>query len=258
MYSIRGCICKVLLARQCCAAIRRRPAPQELLNLRRGDDQFVRVYDCRVVLARGHKGLAEEQPAAYKDVDLVVEVVHQAGISRKVARLRPVGRDDLRPGQGGGRDSGGRFDGESDQGGFQTGGGRVAAAHHLAQRGQSLAVGGGAQLRPAADEVARPEYRHAEPSPFLDDLAERIATICVPPCTCAASAGEGRPALALFTEDGHMRPFADIESEIIRVAVDRYDGRISEIARRLQIGRSTVYRKIEEFGIRPDRTAAGA
>ena len=110
----------------------------------------------------------------------------------------------------------------------------------------------------AADEVARPEYRHAEPSPFLDDLAERIATICVPPCTCAASAGEGRPALALFTEDGHMRPFADIESEIIRVAVDRYDGRISEIARRLQIGRSTVYRKIEEFGIRPDRTAAGA
>jgi tRNA-splicing ligase RtcB len=41
--------------------------------------------------ARGHKGLAEEQPAAYKDVDRVVEVVHQAGISQKVARLRPVG-----------------------------------------------------------------------------------------------------------------------------------------------------------------------
>ena len=39
----------------------------------------------------GLKGLAEEQPAAYKDVDQVVEVVDKAGISRKVARLRPVG-----------------------------------------------------------------------------------------------------------------------------------------------------------------------
>ncbi|HMF35825.1 MAG TPA: RtcB family protein, partial [Isosphaeraceae bacterium] len=37
------------------------------------------------------KGLAEEQPAAYKDVDLVVDVVDRIGISSKVARLRPVG-----------------------------------------------------------------------------------------------------------------------------------------------------------------------
>jgi tRNA-splicing ligase RtcB len=44
-----------------------------------------------IARARGHKGLAEEQPAAYKDVDQVVEVVDRAGISRKVARLRPVG-----------------------------------------------------------------------------------------------------------------------------------------------------------------------
>lgn len=44
-----------------------------------------------IARARGHKGLAEEQPAAYKDVDQVVEVVDHAGISKKVARLRPVG-----------------------------------------------------------------------------------------------------------------------------------------------------------------------
>lgn len=44
-----------------------------------------------IVKARGHKGLAEEQPAAYKDVDQVVDVVDRAGISKKVARLRPVG-----------------------------------------------------------------------------------------------------------------------------------------------------------------------
>jgi tRNA-splicing ligase RtcB len=35
--------------------------------------------------------LAEEAPLAYKDVERVVDVVHQAGIARKVARLRPVG-----------------------------------------------------------------------------------------------------------------------------------------------------------------------
>lgn len=35
-------------------------------------------------------GLAEEAPFAYKDVESVVEVVHQAGIARKVARLRPI------------------------------------------------------------------------------------------------------------------------------------------------------------------------
>lgn len=44
-----------------------------------------------VARARSWKGLAEEQPDAYKDVDLVVEVVHKAGLARKVARMRPIG-----------------------------------------------------------------------------------------------------------------------------------------------------------------------
>jgi tRNA-splicing ligase RtcB len=44
-----------------------------------------------IARARSWKGLAEEQPAAYKDVDLVVEVVHRAGLAAKVARLRPIG-----------------------------------------------------------------------------------------------------------------------------------------------------------------------
>ena len=38
-------------------------------------------------------GIVEEAPDAYKDVDRVVNVVHRAGIARKVARLRPLGRD---------------------------------------------------------------------------------------------------------------------------------------------------------------------
>jgi len=44
-----------------------------------------------VARARGRTGLAEEQPDAYKDVSQVVEVVQRAGISKKVARLRPIG-----------------------------------------------------------------------------------------------------------------------------------------------------------------------
>jgi tRNA-splicing ligase RtcB len=45
------------------------------------------------VVVRGHtdRGLLEEQPHAYKDVDEVVEVVHGLGISFKVARLKPIG-----------------------------------------------------------------------------------------------------------------------------------------------------------------------
>jgi tRNA-splicing ligase RtcB len=43
-----------------------------------------------VVRAGSLPGLAEEAPLAYKDVDRVVEVVHRAGIARRVARLEPM------------------------------------------------------------------------------------------------------------------------------------------------------------------------
>ena len=41
--------------------------------------------------SRSREGLAEEQPAANKDVDVVVNVMHRAGRSLKVTRLRPLG-----------------------------------------------------------------------------------------------------------------------------------------------------------------------
>ncbi|MBY0522567.1 MAG: RtcB family protein [Gemmataceae bacterium] len=44
-----------------------------------------------IAMAQSHKGLAEEQPKAYKNVDDVVDVVHRAGLSHKVARMRPIG-----------------------------------------------------------------------------------------------------------------------------------------------------------------------
>jgi tRNA-splicing ligase RtcB (3'-phosphate/5'-hydroxy nucleic acid ligase) len=44
-----------------------------------------------VVMSTGRRTIAEEMPEAYKNIDEVVDVAHQAGISRKVARLRPIG-----------------------------------------------------------------------------------------------------------------------------------------------------------------------
>ncbi len=44
-----------------------------------------------IVRSESRDGVLEEIPEAYKDVDEVIEVVHQAGLARKVARLRPMG-----------------------------------------------------------------------------------------------------------------------------------------------------------------------
>src|SRR5690606_9300331 len=44
-----------------------------------------------IARAQSWRALAEEQPDAYKDVDVVVEVVHRAGLASKVARMRPIG-----------------------------------------------------------------------------------------------------------------------------------------------------------------------
>ncbi len=44
-----------------------------------------------VIQAKGYKTIAEEMPGAYKDVSQVVDVMHNEGITHKVAKLRPVG-----------------------------------------------------------------------------------------------------------------------------------------------------------------------
>ena len=59
----------------------------------------------------------------------------------------------------------------------------------------------------------------------------------------------GAPAVTLFTSDGHLRLLEDIEADIIRLAIGHYRGRMTEVARRLGIGRSTLYRKLGDLGI---------
>ncbi|HCF24408.1 MAG TPA: sigma-54-dependent Fis family transcriptional regulator, partial [Novosphingobium sp.] len=53
----------------------------------------------------------------------------------------------------------------------------------------------------------------------------------------------------LYTPDGNLRPLEDIEADVIRLAIGHYRGRMTEVARRLGIGRSTLYRKLTELGI---------
>lgn len=59
----------------------------------------------------------------------------------------------------------------------------------------------------------------------------------------------GAPAITLFAADGHMRSLDEIETDIIRLAIGHYRGRMTEVARRLGIGRSTLYRKLGDIGI---------
>ena len=59
----------------------------------------------------------------------------------------------------------------------------------------------------------------------------------------------GAPSVTLYSSDGHLRPLDEIEADIIRLAIGHYRGRMTEVARRLGIGRSTLYRKLGELGI---------
>jgi DNA-binding NtrC family response regulator len=56
-------------------------------------------------------------------------------------------------------------------------------------------------------------------------------------------------SLRLLDAQGEVRPLEDIEREAIRFAIAHYREQMSEVARRLKIGRSTLYRKLEGLGL---------
>lgn len=59
----------------------------------------------------------------------------------------------------------------------------------------------------------------------------------------------GPGALDLLGDDGDVRPIAEIEEQAIRFAIEHYRGQMTEVARKLGIGRSTLYRKLKELGL---------
>jgi DNA-binding NtrC family response regulator len=62
--------------------------------------------------------------------------------------------------------------------------------------------------------------------------------------------GTGVPlGIPAVTSGGHIRRLDEVEADMIRLAMQRYRGQMSEVARKLGIGRSTLYRKIRDLGL---------
>ena len=76
-------------------------------------------------------------------------------------------------------------------------------------------------------------------------IAAETGSQRIAPATGPARGG----GVTLYEPNGHMRPLEAIEADVIRLAIGHYRGRMTEVARRLGIGRSTLYRKLGEMGI---------
>jgi DNA-binding NtrC family response regulator len=127
---------------------------------------------------------------------------------------------------------------------------------------EQAAVPAGSPPAPASPAPAFTEsvYVSSHPVPPPQAVAAPAAVEAAP----AASAPSGFEQSAPFgfmrnlDRDGHIRKLADIEEELIRAAINHYSGRMTEVARRLGIGRSTLYRKLKEYGLEDDGKDAAA
>ena len=83
-----------------------------------------------------------------------------------------------------------------------------------------------------------------------DEFPQIAASVGVPLNGGSLGAGSNDGiGVTLYEDDGNMRPLEEIEADVIRLAIGHYRGRMTEVARRLGIGRSTLYRKLSDLGI---------
>ena len=102
-----------------------------------------------------------------------------------------------------------------------------------------------AALRPRAVEPRAADGASAHP------IAAAFAA-------AAAAAAPSDPApISVFDDKGHVRPLEAVERDLIAFAIEHYEGHMSEVARRLGIGRSTLYRKLREYGFDEHALKAG-
>ncbi|MES2860296.1 MAG: sigma 54-interacting transcriptional regulator, partial [Pseudomonadota bacterium] len=87
--------------------------------------------------------------------------------------------------------------------------------------------------------------------PAISGVAMPLET--APPSAAVMSYADLPPLpeqpIRILDERGHLRTLEDIERDLIQHAIEVYAGHMSEIARRLGIGRSTLYRKVREQGL---------
>jgi len=82
-----------------------------------------------------------------------------------------------------------------------------------------------------------------------DDFPQLVDMLGHDPSTGSSTSVQDSNGVMLYTPDGNLRPLEEIEADVIRLAIGLYRGRMTEVARRLGIGRSTLYRKLSELGI---------
>lgn len=79
----------------------------------------------------------------------------------------------------------------------------------------------------------------------------------ISPAAVELMAGGGEPApVEIMDAGGNLRSLEDIERDLIEFAIETYAGRMSEVARRLGVGRSTLYRKVREYDLDVDGVRA--
>lgn len=90
-------------------------------------------------------------------------------------------------------------------------------------------------------------------APVFKDNARDKAPNPVPLPEAPAEEGEEPDlAVSIFDAGGHVRPLESIERDLIAFAIETYSGRMAEVARRLGVGRSTLYRKVREYDLDVD------
>ncbi len=89
--------------------------------------------------------------------------------------------------------------------------------------------------------------------PVLDDFGAAEPDAAPAPRPLAGNSSTAFENVDVFDRDGHLRTLEAIERDLIQLAIDTYDGRMSEVARRLGMGRSTLYRKLREHGLEVKR-----
>jgi DNA-binding NtrC family response regulator len=94
----------------------------------------------------------------------------------------------------------------------------------------------------AAHAIPDATTMHSEPLVVGPSTAPAMVSGNEIPIAPIGNAG----SLSMLTGTGEVRPLEEMENEIIRFAISHYRGQMSEVARRLKIGRSTLYRKLDE------------
>ena len=105
------------------------------------------------------------------------------------------------------------------------------------------------EFKAAGIESGPPLLDHDESDEAASDQRREYAA-------ASQAAGQaGGDSVNIFDREGHLRSLQEIEKDLIQLAIETYEGKMSEVARRLGMGRSTLYRKLREHDLEVKRAS---